>query len=177
MLNLNINLIVSALKLFVNFINSKLNLLALFLNKIPIEFKALRIFGNIRVSRIATKFIGFGIQLINSSIGNCLLILHTLTLGNSSNKIKITRTHRSLRIRSRRISSNTGTTGRITKDSLRSYTSRAPFGNLTRRFIHLFKLINAPFPIIMLQSHIFLITRLGNRIMTFFHGKGGGGGT
>ena len=98
MLNLNISLIVSALELFINFINGKLDLLTLFLDKIPIEFKALRIFGNIRVFRIATKFLGFGVQLINSSIGNCLLVLHTLTFGDSSNKIKITRTHRSMRI-------------------------------------------------------------------------------
>ena len=174
---MQISLINSTPEFFVNFINIKLHLLALFLNDIPIELKLLQIFGNFRVFRITTKFPGFGIQLINSSIGNCLLILHTLTLGNSSNKIKITRTHRGLRIRSRRISSNTGTTGRITKDSLRSYTSRAPFGNLTRGFIHLFKLINAPFPIVMLQSHIFLIARLSNRVVTFFHGKGGGGGT
>ena len=175
--NLHISLINSTPELFVNFINSKLNLLTLFPDKIPVEFKPLRLLCNIRVFCIATKFIGFGIQLINSSIGNCLLILHMLTLGNSSNKIKITRTHRGLRIRGRRISSNTGTTGRITKDSLRSYTSRAPLGNLTRGFIHLFKLINAPFPIVMLQSHIFLIARLSNRVMTFFHGKGSGGGT
>ena len=99
MLNLNISLIVSAPELFINFINSKLDLLTLFPDKIPIEFKALRIFGNIRVLRIATKFPGFGVQLINSSISNCLFILHTLTLGNCSNKIKITRPHRSLRIR------------------------------------------------------------------------------
>ena len=177
MLNLNISLIVSTLELFINFINGKLDLLALFLDKIPIEFKALRIFGNIRVFRIATKFLGFGVQLINSSIGNCLLVLHTLTLGNSSNKIKITRTHRGLRIRSRRISSNTSTTGRITENSLRSYTSGTPFSNLTRRLVHLLKLINTPFPIIMLQSHIFLITRLSNCIMTFFHCKGSSSGT
>ena len=100
MFNLHINFINSTLELFVNFINSKLNLLTLFLNKIPIKFKPLRILGNIRVFRIATKFLSFGVQLINSSISNCLLILHTLTLGNSSNKIKITRTRRSLRIRS-----------------------------------------------------------------------------
>ena len=175
--NLHISFINSTLELFINFIDSKLNLLALFLNKIPIEFKPLRLLGNIRVFRIATKFLGFGIQLINSSIGNCLLILHTLTLGNSSNKIKITRTHRGLRIRSRRISSNTSTTGRITKDSLGSYASRTPFGNLARRLVHLLKLINTPFPIIMLQSHIFLITRLGNCIMTFFHCKGSGSST
>ena len=98
MLNLNISLIISALELFINFINGKLDLLALFLDKIPIEFKALRIFGNIRVFRIATKFLGFGVQLINSSISNCLFILHALTFSDSSNKIKITRTHRSLRI-------------------------------------------------------------------------------
>ena len=98
MLNLNISLIVSALELFINFINGKLDLLTLFLDKIPIEFKALRIFGNIRVFRIATKFLGFGVQLINSSISNCLFILHALTFGDSSNKIKITRTHRSTRI-------------------------------------------------------------------------------
>ena len=100
MFNLHISFINSTLELFVNFINSKLNLLTLFLNNIPIEFKTLRILGNIRIFRIATKFLSFGIQLINSSISNCLLIFHTLTLGNSSNKIKITRTHRSLRIRS-----------------------------------------------------------------------------
>ena len=29
----------------------------------------------------------------------------------------------------------------------------------------------------MLQSHILLITRLSNCIMTLFHGKGGSGGT
>ena len=174
---MHIGFINSTLELFINFIDSKLNLLALFLDKIPVEFKPLRLLGNIRVFRIATKFLGFGIQLINSSIGNCLLILHTLTLGNSSNKIKITRTHRSLRIRSRRISSNTGTTGRITEDSLRGYASRTPFGNLARRLVHLLKLINTPFPIIMLQSHIFLITRLGNCIMTFFHCKRSSSGT
>lgn len=174
---MNISLIVSALEFFVNFINSKLNLLALFLDKIPIKFKTLRILGNIRVFRIATKFLGFGIQLINSSISNRLLIFHTLTLGNSSNKIKITRTHRGLRIRCRRISSNTSTTGRITKDSLGSYASRTPFGNLARRLVHLLKLINTPLPIIMLQSHIFLITRLGNCIMAFFHCKGSGSST
>ena len=177
MLDLNISLIVSTLELFINFIDSKLDLLTLFLNKIPIEFKTLRFLSNIRIFRIATKLLGFGIQLINSSIGNCLLILHTLTLGDSSNKIKITGTHRGLRIRSRRISSNTSTTGRITKDSLRSYTCGTPFGNLTRGLIHLFKLINAPFPIVMLQSHVFLITRLSNCVMTFFHGKGSSGGT
>ena len=99
MFNLHISFINSTLKLFVNFINSKLDLLTLFLNKIPIEFKPLRILGNIRVFRIATKFLGFSVQLINSSISNCLLIFHALTLGNSSNKIKITGTHRSLRIR------------------------------------------------------------------------------
>ena len=174
---MQISLIVSTLKLFINFINGKLDLLALFLNKIPIKFKTLRILGNIRVFRIATKFLGFSIQLINSSISNCLFILHALTLSDSSNKIKITRTHRGLRIRSRGISSNASTAGRITKDSLRSYTSRTPSGNLARRFVHLLKLINTPFPIIMLQSHIFLITRLSNCIMTFFHGKRSSGGT
>ena len=174
---MQISLIVSTLELFINFINSKLNLLTLFLNKIPIEFKTLRILGNIRVFRIATKFLGFGVQLINSSISNCLFILHTLTLGNCSNKIKITRPRRSLRIWGRSISSNTSTTGRITKDSLGGYASRTPFGNLARRLVHLLKLINTPFPIIMLQSHIFLITRLGNCIMTFFHSKRSGGGT
>ena len=177
MLDSNISLIVSAPKLFINFINIKLNLLTLFLNKIPIKFKTLRILSNLRVFRITTKFFGFGVQLINSSISNCLFVFHTLTLGNSSNKIKITRTHRGLRIRSRGISSNASTTGRITKDSLGSYTSRTPFGNLARRLVHLLKLINTPFPIIMLQSHIFLITRLGNCIMTFFHCKGSGSGT
>ncbi len=177
MLNLNISLIVSALELFINFINGKLDLLTLFLDKIPIEFKALRIFGNIRIFRIATKFLGFSVQLINSSIGNCLLVIHTLTLGNSSNKIKITRTHRGLRIWGRRISSNTSSTGRITENSLRGYTSGTPFGNLTRRLVHLLKLINAPFPIVMLQSHIFLIARLSNCIMTFFHCKGSSSGT
>ena len=176
MFNLQISFINSTLELFVNFINGKLDLLTLFLDKIPIEFKTLRILGNIRVFRIATKFVGFSIQLINSSISNCLFILHALTLSDSSNKIKITRTHRGLRIRSRGISSNTSTTRRITKDSLRSYTSGTPFSNLTRGFIHLFKLINAPFPIIMLQSHIFLITRLSNCVMTLFHGKGSSGG-
>ena len=174
---MQISLIKSALEFFINFINGKLDLLTLFLDKIPIEFKTLRILGNIRVFRIATKFVGFSIQLINSSISNCLFILHALTLSDSSNKIKITRTHRGLRIRSRGISSNTSTTRGITKDSLGSYTSRTPFGNLARRLVHLLKLINTPFPIIMLQSHIFLITKLGNCIMTFFHCKGSSSGT
>lgn len=98
MLNLNISLITSALEFFINFINSKLNLLALFLNKIPIKFKTLRILSNIRVFRITAKFLGFGVQLINSSISNCLFIFHALTLSDSGNKIKITRTRRSLRI-------------------------------------------------------------------------------
>ena len=174
---MQINLINSTPEFFINFINIKLHLLALFLNNIPIELKPLQILGNFRVFRITTKFLGFGIQLINSSISNCLFILHTLTLGDSSNKIKITRTRGGLRIRSRNISSNTSTTGRITKNSLRSYTSGTPFGNLTRGLVHLLKLINASFPIIVFQSHIFLIARLGNCIMAFFHGKRSGGGT
>ena len=174
---MQISFINSTPEFFINFINSKLNLLTLFLNEIPIKFKLLRFLSDFRVFRITSKFSGFGVQLINSGISNRLFILHTLTLGNCSNKIKITRTHRGCRIRSRGISSNTSTTGRVPKDSLRSYTSRTPFGNLARRLVHLLKLINTPLPIIMLQSHIFLIARLGNCIMTFFHCKGSSSGT
>ena len=174
---MQIGLINSTPEFFVNFINIKLHLLALFLNKIPIKFKLLRFLSDFWIFRITSKFRSFSVQLINSSISNCLFILHALTLSNCSNKIKITGTHRSLRIRSRSIGSNTSTTGRISKDSLRSNTSRTPFGNLARRLVHLLKLINTPLPIIMLQSHIFLITRLGNCIMTFFHCKGSSSGT
>ncbi len=174
---MQISLINSTPEFFVNFINIKLHLLALFLNKIPIKFKLLRFLSDFWIFRITSKFPSFSVQLINSSISNRLFILHMLTLGNCSNKIKITRTHRGLRIRSRSIGSNTSTTGRISKDSLRSNTSRTPFGNLARRPVHLLKLINTPLPIIMFQSHIFLITRLGNCIMTFFHCKGSSSGT
>ena len=174
---MQISFINSTPKFFVNFINGKLNLLTLFLDKIPIKFKLLRFLGDFWIFRITSKFSGFGVQLINSSISNRLFILHTLTFGNCSNKIKITRTHRSLRIRSRSIGNNTSTTGRITEDSLRSYASGTPFGNLARRLVHLLKLINTPLPIIMLQSHILLIARLGNGIMTFFHCKGSSSGT
>lgn len=95
---MQISLINSTPEFFVNFINIKLHLLALFLNNIPIKLKLLQIFGNFRIFGITAKLLGFGIQLINSSISNCLFVLHALTLSDSSNKIKITRTHRSLRI-------------------------------------------------------------------------------
>ena len=146
---LQVSFISSASIFLIDFINGFLNLFTLFLNNRIIEIKTLLTFSNIRVFRIASKFLSFSIQLINSSVGNSLFILHTLTFSNSSNKVKITGTRRGLRIRRRSISSNTNTTGRITKDCLRGYTSRTPFSNLARRFVLLFKVINTLFPVVM----------------------------
>ena len=151
----------SILILFIDLINLQLNVLAFLLNQRPIKIKFLLPLSDFGVLSVTTKFIGFSIQFINSSIGDLPIIFHLLLLGSSAKEIITRRTTIRIRRRGcRGIGGNSSTTGRITENSFRSNTGRTPTGDSLTRFVFFGNIINHPFLIFMLQFHITFIIKL-----------------